>query len=239
MPKKSVQQLLTSLTQIAIILLFPTLLLADQFSKSKKVIDQNLNLFGNKTLYCACEIKGKSIDLESCGYKIQSNKNRAIKREAEHVVPAEAFGNAFSEWRNPNQYCQGKTGRACAKSNPKFNAMEGDIYNLYPEIGELNGLRSNYSMAQLTSSSRDFGGCGVKLSDRKFEPEDLAKGSVARTYMHMDTRYPGFGIISDKNQKLFAAWDKLYPVTKMECVRWKALSAYAGYRHSLYDSRCR
>src|SRR5699024_5720450 len=104
-------------------------------------------------------------------------------------------------------------GRKCARRNPLFAKMEGDLYNLYPEVGELNGLRSNFSMAMIPRSPKttSFGKCQAKIEDRKFEPMDAAKGLVARTYMYMDKTYPGRGIISGKNAKLFEAWNKMYP----------------------------
>jgi deoxyribonuclease I len=210
---------------------------AADFNQTKKFLNKNTHLYGNKTIYCGCKVVGKKIDLASCGYKVQSNQKRAERLEWEHVVPAEAFGNSFSEWRSGASGCSSK-GRKCAQSNPQFREMEGDVYNLFPEIGELNGLRSNYSMAELSSSDRDFGGCKVKLSDRKFTPGVEAKGIVARTYLNFNNRYPGRGIVSGKNENLFAAWNKMYPLTKAECDRYKSLQSFAGYPH-LFLKQCR
>jgi deoxyribonuclease I len=122
-------------------------------------------------------------------------------------------------------------------TNPVFNKMESDLYNLFPEIGELNGLRSNYSMANNIATRRNFGECKVKLSGRKFEPQDSAKGIVARTYFNMDQRYPGRGIVSEKNRKTFEEWDKLFSVTQLECNRWKRFEMKNGYTHYFWP-RC-
>lgn len=214
----------------------------DNFNEAKKFLTHNLELFESKTIYCSCNVTGKTVDLRSCNYKIQKDASRASRLEWEHVVPAEAFGQSFPEWRTGTPECikRGKQykGRKCAAKNPEFARMEGDLYNLFPEIGELNGLRSNYSMSALSSSDRDFGGCKVKLADRKFEPQDSSKGIVARTYLNFENRYPGRGVVSDKNKKLFEAWDKTYPVSKLECRRWKKLEPIAGYTH-LFASRCK
>ena len=70
------------------------------FDHSKKYLAKHLDLFDSKTLYCICVIKNKKIDLNSCGYKIQSNEKRAARLEWEHIVPAEAFGQSFVEWRD-------------------------------------------------------------------------------------------------------------------------------------------
>ena len=215
---------------------------AANFTTAKNYLSKNLELFDSKTIYCGCRVMGNKIDLKSCNYKIQKNKQRAERLEWEHVVPAEAFGQSFPEWRVGSSACGKKKGkiikgRKCAQKNPKYVEMEGDLYNLYPSIGELNGLRSNLSMAALTSSKYDFGGCKARIDDRKFEPMDFAKGVVARTYMNFEARYPGRGVISNKNRKLFLAWDKMYPVTELECKRWKALEENAGYKHLLVG-RC-
>lgn len=213
-----------------------------KFNDAKKYLSLHLDLYENKTIYCSCSIIKKNVDLGSCGYKFQKDFKRASRVEWEHVVPAEAFGKSFIEWRTGTANCIRKTrtlkGRKCAETNAEYNRMESDLYNLFPEIGELNGLRSNYSMAALTESARDFGGCKVKLLNRKFEPQDSAKGIVARTYFNFENRYPKRGIVSNKNKLLFEAWDKMYPVTEVECRRWKRLEQVNGYTH-LFASRCR
>lgn len=195
------------------------------------------------TIYCNCRYENKSVDLRSCGYKPQKNPRRAARLEWEHIVPAHAFGQAFAEWRQGSSLCvqKGRTykGRKCAQLNPTFNQMEADLYNLWPEIGELNGLRSNVSMAELDSSKMDFGKCAVKLKERKFEPMEEAKGVVARVYMYMDQEYPGLGIISEKNQPLFAAWDKLHPVNSWECKRAKKIELLQGNVNTVLEDRCR
>lgn len=223
------------------------------FSEAKKYLRRHLDLFDHKTVYCSCQIKTQKktkdqrqdqslrIDLSSCGYKIQGPSSRAKRLEWEHVVPAEAFGQSFVEWRVGVPLCakHGRKykGRKCAEKNSEFSKMEADVYNLFPEIGELNGLRSNYSMAEISGRAGQFGDCAVKLEDRKFEPQDASKGIVARTYMNFDKRYPDRGVISGKNRLLFEAWDRMYPVTPLECRRWKALASVAGYPH-LFISRC-
>jgi deoxyribonuclease-1 len=202
------------------------------FREAKKVLPQ-IYQGHNSTLYCGCQYSGHTVDLKSCGYKPHKDFKRASRIEWEHIVPAHAFGQAFVEWREGSPKCFDRKkkrafkGRKCARKNTQFAKMEGDLYNLYPEIGELNGLRSNYSMAALTSSPKTltFGACAAKIEDRKFEPMDAAKGIVARTYMYMDKTYPGRGIISNKNAKLFEVWNKMYPISDWECLRSMRIEA--------------
>jgi deoxyribonuclease I len=91
----------------------------------------------------------------SCGYQPKRNAKRAKSLWWEHVVPAEAFGQSFREWREGHPSCvdrkgQPFKGRNCAKKMAlAFRFMEGDLHNLQPAIGEVNGLRFNYSMAMV------------------------------------------------------------------------------------------
>lgn len=213
-----------------------------KFDQAKKLLTK-IHEDNPETLYCGCKYTGKLIDIKSCGYTPVRMAGRATKIEWEHVVPAEAFGQSFKEWREGSPKCvkNGRKirGRKCAeKVNPEFSKMAADLYNLWPEIGELNALRSNFSVAELSSSEYSFGQCKAKISDRKFEPMDRAKGIVARTYLYMEKEYPGRGVISDKNKKLFEAWDKLYPVTPWECKRAQKIEAIQGSSNSVLKERC-
>lgn len=201
----------------------------------------------NKTFYCDCPYQKKSIKLRKCNLKLKKYKKRSSRLEWEHIVPAHAFGQSFSQWRNSATICgyrknkKGKkkkiSSRKCARKNKLFSAMESDIYNLVPAVGSVNALRSNFSMAQLTSSEMEI--CpGVMKSKKKFMPADNKKGDVARIYLYMDQVYPGHGIISKKNTKLFQAWDKLDPVDKEECELAKRKQKYQGSVNPIMSQRC-
>lgn len=196
------------------------------------------------TIYCPCSYSGKIVDLKSCNYKVYKNAARASRLEWEHVVPAEAFGQSFKEWREGAENCRKKNGkvfkgRKCAEKNSLFNLMEADLYNLWPVIGELNGLRSNYSMAEISVNALTFGGCKAKIAERKFEPMDQDKGIVARSYLYMEGSYPGHGIISEKNKKLFNAWDISHPVTDWECHRGMLIKELQGNSNPILENRCK
>jgi deoxyribonuclease-1 len=214
------------------------------FRQAKRFANE-IHMDHSFTLYCNCKYQGHDIDLKSCSYKPRQDPKRALRLEWEHVVPAEAFGQSFKEWREGSPRCvhKGKSfkGRKCAQNNPEFAHIEADLYNLWPEIGELNGLRSNYSMAELgaeKASLGDFGGCKAKIQDHKFEPMPAAKGRVARVYLYMDQTYPGRGIVSEKNQKLFEAWDTLHPVDSWECERANRIKKIQGNENLILKSRC-
>ena len=112
------------------------------------------------------------------------------------------------------------------------------MYNLYPSVGEVNGLRSNYSMAEIPGEERKFGRCDVEIEDRKFEPRPEIRGEIARTYLYMDSVYSGRGIISKKNRKLFEAWTNQDPVDKWECERARRIRGIQGNSNPVLAAAC-
>jgi deoxyribonuclease-1 len=197
------------------------------------------------TIYCQCQYEDKAIDHESCGYKSKLHTKRSNKLEWEHVVPAHAFGQAFKSWREGHESClhlkknKRFKGRKCAqKIDKNFNFMEADLYNLWPAVGAINAQRSNFSMGQWQGDKgKIFGNCAVKIHQRKIEPPDSVKGLIARIYQYMDQAYPGRGVISRKNRKLFEAWDKQYPITKEECLWAEKVKKIQGNPH-IIDKAC-
>ena len=112
------------------------------------------------------------------------------------------------------------------------------MYNLFPAIGEVNGLRSNYSMTIIKGEVREFGECDVEIKKRKIEPRDEVRGDIARTYMYMDSVYPGKGIISNMNRKMFQEWDQSDPVDKWECERVRRIERIQGNRNEIVLGSC-
>ena len=213
------------------------------FSNSKKLL---LKLYKAHpvTLYCGCSFKGKKTDLSTCGYIPMKDNKRASRIEWEHVVPAHAFGQSFSEWKNGHPKCVNKKGkkfkgRKCAeKMNEEYRRMQADMFNLFPAIGEVNGRRSNYSMAIIEGEKREFGKCDVEIKNQQIEPRESIRGEIARTYMYMDSAYPSRGIISKKNRKLFEAWNEIDPVDKWECDRAKRIERIQGNSNRVVLENC-
>jgi deoxyribonuclease-1 len=56
--------------------------------------------------------------------------------------------------------------------------------------------------------------------------------------MYMEWAYPGHGIISNKNQKLFEAWNKLYPVSDWECQRNDLIEEAQGNPNPIVKTAC-
>ena len=215
------------------------------FTKAKKLLPSLFSKSTDRTFYCGCKFTGKVVDWNSCGYKPKGSHKRAKRIEWEHVVPAAAFGGNLPEWRNGHSKCQTSSGkkykgRRCAsKVNGKFNYMESDLYNLVPAIGEVNGLRSNYSIGMISGEARLFGKCDVEIKNKMVEPRPEIRGDMARVYLYMDTAYPGLSIINKSNRALIHSWDRSDPVSKEECDRAISIHKIQGNLNHVLKSRCK
>ena len=87
--------------------------------------------------------------------------------------------------------------------NEKYRKIQADMYNLYPEIREVNGRRSNYSMAIINGEKREFVKYDVEIENKKVEQKANIRGKIARINLYMDSFYPSREIISKKNMKVF------------------------------------
>ena len=71
----------------------------------------------------------------------------------------------------------------------------------------------------------------MEIKNRKAEPAPHIRGDIARTYMYMNWAYPGRGIISKKNAKLFDAWNRTDPIDEWERERSKRIEAIQGNKN--------
>lgn len=194
------------------------------FSKAKKSLEKKVYYNHRETLYCGAKFDEKKNVIKPVGFTTTKYIKRAKHIEWEHVVPAENFGRTFSEWRSGDPKCvssKGKAfkGRNCAsKVNLEYRYMQADMYNLFPAIGAVNAMRSNYNFLPTVDAESTFGSCSMKISDRKVEPPVNARGRIARTYLYMQDAYDRFNM-SKSQAKLMDAWDKMYPVSEWECER--------------------
>lgn len=216
----------------------------ESFQTAKRHL-KNIYRDHRTTLYCGCSFDSAlRLSHKSCGYRPFKDKKRAARLEWEHVVPAHAFGQSLPEWRNGHPDCVRKDrpfkGRRCAeKVSRRFRRMQADMYNLYPAVGEVNGRRSNYRMAEIPGEARIFGDCDFEIEDRKAEPAPHARGVIARTYMYMDSAYPKLGIITKKSRRLFDIWSQKHPITRWECERAKRIEAIQGNQNPILEAACR
>jgi deoxyribonuclease-1 len=213
------------------------------FSKAKKLLEKKVYNNHLKTFYCGATFDAKKNVTPPKGFTTTKYVKRAKKVEWEHVVPAENFGRTFSEWRDGHRQCinsKGKSfkGRKCAeKINTDYRYMQADMYNLYPAIGAVNGLRSNYNFTVLPAVKSDFGSCAMKIESRKAEPPEAVRGQIARTYLYMEASYKRYSM-SKSQRQLMNAWDKMYPVDSWECTRAKKISHLQKSLNHIVKNRC-
>lgn len=219
----------------------------NSFAKAKKLLHKVVyaDVLTRKTFYCGCSYDSrKKVDHESCTFKHRKNFKRAQRVEWEHVVPAHAFGGSLPEWINGHPDCVTKKGkpfkgRKCAsKMNKLFQFMQADMYNLVPSIGEVNGDRSNFSYGIVEGEKREYGKCDFEIENRTAEPAENIRGNIARIYMYMDSAYSGFGIINEKNKKMFEDWNKSDPVDLKECERNAEIEKIQGNQNVITKDQC-
>jgi len=237
----------------AILLLFTTSLITtntiaanneiQSFHKAKKVLSKQVYNNHRITLYCGAEFDVKKKIIPPKGFVTTKYIKRGKKVEWEHVVPVENFGRAFNEWRKGHKKCvnsKGKffKGRKCAeKVNVNYRYMQSDMFNIYPAIGAVNALRSNYNFTMLPSEKSDFGICSMKIANRKAEPPLTARGRIARTYLYMEGAYKRYSM-SKSQRQLMNAWDKMYPVDAWECARTQKIASLQKSDNAIVKSKC-
>ena len=215
----------------------------DSFSQAKKYLKQ-IYADHRETIYCGAKFNTDNTVILPEGFVTTKHKKRSKRIEWEHVVPAENFGKTFSEWREGHPNCvdsKGKSfkGRNCAeKMNYEYRLMQADMHNLFPAIGSVNAMRSNFNFTELSADTPNtFGSCAMKIQERKVEPPHHIKGIIARTYLYMENAYPRYKI-SNKMKKMLQVWDNVHPVTEWECIRAKRIEKIQGNPNKIVNEKC-
>ena len=180
-------------------------------------------------LYCGCDWRwvgasGGRMDLASCGYRVRAKQDRAARLEWEHIVPASNFGHTRQCWQAGGR-------NHCRHRDAVFSAMEADLHNLAPSVGEINHDRQNFPFGQLGGTAGGYGACDFKVNAaaRLAEPRDAVKGMIARTYFYMHDRYdlP----MSRQQQQTLMRWHRAHPVTEWERERDRRIAARMGHHN--------
>lgn len=181
------------------------------FKEAKKVA---WALYKDKpiTFYCGCRYQGNKVDLESCGYSVRKNANRANRVEWEHVVPAWVIGHQRQCWQSGGR-------KSCTSNDSEFSAAEADLHNLVPSIGEVNGDRSNFALGITTENPGQYGQCQtvVDFKGKVAMPREDVRGAAARIYLYMADRHDLR--LSAQDRRIYDAWNRQYPVGEWE--RWR------------------
>lgn len=207
----------------------------DDFNDAKRAMPGIFRqLKDPKTLYCGCPLvfsKNRyTPDLRSCGYKARRNPRRAARIEAEHMMPAWQFGHFMQCWQDGGR-------KKCEVESEEFKKAEGDLHNLYPAVGEVNGDRSNYRYTQGNGSSM-YGKCEMHINfqDRSAEIPQRARGIAARAMLYMSETYK---VQLSKNQrKLYEVWDEIYPPDADECLWNSLIKKRQGTDNRFISSKC-
>ena len=216
----------------------------ESFNKAKKLLEQKVYFDHRVTFYCQAPFDAKKRITLPDGFSAPKHDKRSSRVEWEHVVPAENLGRAFVEWREGNAACvdsKGRSfkGRKCAeKVNASYRLMQSDLYNLYPAIGSVNAMRSNYRYQMLPGVPNTFGTCAMKIDGRRAEPPEYTRGAIARTSLYMEDAYSVYKM-SSSQKKLMQAWDRLHPVDQWECLRAKRIEAIQGNENKFVSEPCR
>lgn len=188
------------------------------FSNAKKILAKDIYTDRDETFYCGCDMyyvekKGKpwlTPSHDACGFEPRKQEKRAARIEWEHVVPAWYFGHQRMCWQEGGR-------KQCGKTDKIFKAMEADLHNLVPAIGEVNGDRSNYSLTMVSSNiSPQYGQCDMKVDfkGKKAQPTESVRGDIARVYFYMADTY---GLrLSSQDLKIYTAWHNADPVSGEE-----------------------
>lgn len=218
------------------ILLFAHTLIAEpaNFDQAKVQLKQVYQ--GNeRTFYCDCQISwvgrsGGRVDHDSCGFEIYSPRGlpseatiaRAARSEVEHIIPISWIGKQLSCWQNGGR-------KNCQATDPLFNKIEADLFNLTYAVGQINGMRSDLPFAMVTENiSNQFGQCDIKIDtkNRKVQPKADIRGDIARVAFYMADRYKL--TLSRQDQQLYLAWHKQDPVSELELLRHNRTAAITG-----------
>lgn len=205
-------------------------------------------------LYCGCAFApdghgGFAVDLATCGYATSREPTRAHRIEWEHAVAAATFGRSFREWTEGSERCvdrKGKRfkGRHCAETSPEFSRMEGDLHNLFPVVGEVNALRSDFPMGILDPAgaarssavnapgAKDdvftFGACKSTIERGVFLPRPEARGELARASLYMAWAYPAHLSLDTAHRELFQRWSAEDPPDEWERQRNREIARVQG-----------
>jgi deoxyribonuclease I len=154
-------------------------------------LDYNQN---SKTIYCNKPFTNKS------GLNI------------EHVFAA--------AWMKQTSGCGELNRKQCRSKSRKFNHMEGDLHNLFPESTKINSMRGNLPFTILNGKSDNS--CDLEVESYAIEPSESSRGQIARALLYMSLEYNvdlDEAAESPGMLELIKSWHCKYPVQQVEINR--------------------
>ena len=184
----------------------------------------------SKDYYCGCRYQGNEVDWASCGYQPRRQPERAARIEWEHIVPAWQLGHNRQCWKDGGR-------KNCATVDSTFARAEGDLHNLIPVVGEVNGDRSNFPFGEVRQKPNQYGACQFVVDfDKKVAmPPEHLRGLIARTYLYMQQRYQV--PLPRQEQALYERWNRDYPVSALERQRHQKVACAQGANNPFVDAQ--
>ena len=209
------------------------------FRNAKKITPELWRVIGPSSFYCKCPYRKATKEEKmlsqgnlwvigfACGYKAKQPVTkkgkpnaRALRIEWEHIVPAEWIASGFN--------CKDLTRKDCREVDG-FHEAEGDLFNLVPAIGELNGDRIHKLHGVIPKEERKYGACDFEVSDSTAEPMKSIRGDIARVWLYMLEKYR-LKLRADFIE-LMKKWNKDDPVDKAEKLRHDVISKEMGWKN--------
>ncbi|WP_178861942.1 endonuclease [Thiomicrorhabdus cannonii] len=226
-----------------------TLTTAGQIATSFTQAKNNLykGVFDNQgaTFYTGCSWNKKKVDLASCGLENSfptKEHKRALRVEAEHVIPASWFYkqngtdrkcylDAKQNKASPREYCQ--------ENDTNYSQAHNDLVNLRVAVGAINGQRSNKPFAESLSgdNKKTYRGNGktMVITSRIVIPDTSIRGDIARIAFYMRDTY---GVNYAKRQlELFKQWDQEDPVSDEERSLNKRIIKIQGHGNPYVENK--
>ena len=117
--------------------------------------------------------------------------------------------------------------------------MQADLYNLYPAIGAVNAIRSNFNYQMLPDTAATFGTCPMKVANRRAKPPEYTRGPIARSTLYMAEAYADVYKLSNQQRQLMEAWNKMYPADQWECTRAQRIQKIQKNENRFVTEACR
>ncbi|MBO8415258.1 MAG: endonuclease [Proteobacteria bacterium] len=210
-------------------------LAVDSFNQAKKILPSIYKQLDDPaTIYCGCPVTIErnrfKLSLKECGYQVRKQPKRAARVEIEHVMPAWEFGHQLQCWQDGGR-------KNCAKDD-RFKEMEGDLHNLFPSVGEVNGDRSNFQFTDWNGTPTQYGKCEmvIDFKQKQAQPPRRSRGVIARAYLYMADKY---GIrLSNTQKRIYEAWNRQYQPDDNECLRNQLIEDVQGNDNPFVTKAC-
>jgi len=129
------------------------------------------------------------------------------------------------------------TRRQCIRENEKYRFAASDLHNIYPALSRIALDRRNSHFGKLPAEvAEKFPRlkCNYRSSFQVTEPQDSAKGNVARALFYMEQTYD-LPIPMSIPLELLIQWNEIDPPDDKEKARNEQIEAIQGTRNHFID----